>query len=61
MIYMKDFENVYKKLGNKYFIGELEYVPDILLWAKENKKDLGEPHHPVKLIAKSNDTLQMVL
>jgi hypothetical protein len=58
---MKDYEELLRELGIGYFVQELQYVPDISIWTKENDIDLGEPHHPMKLIAKTDDTLVMVM
>ncbi len=61
MIYIKDYENELRNLGIEYFIHDLQYVPDLMSWAKENNQDLGEPHHPMKLIDKSGNGLTMVM
>lgn len=61
MINIKDYDPVLKELGTDYFIGELQYVPDIISWAKEAGRDLGEPHSPMKLIADSDDSLTMIV
>ncbi len=61
MVFLKEFDNLLKKLGNDYFIDKLHYVPDIMQWAEENDHDLAEPYLPMKLIAKSDDSLVMVI
>lgn len=61
MISVSDFEKEFKKLGEDYFIHEINPVPDISAWAKENDAPLTEPHLPMKLIAKNGDTLSMAV
>lgn len=61
MIDVKDFEEALKKLGTDYFIGELQYVPDIQSWADENGRELAEPYNPMKLITGPGDSLAMVI
>ncbi len=54
--YKKDLEN----LSLDYLIFNIKYVPDIMKWAAENDKELGEPHLPMKLVVESDDDLTMV-
>jgi hypothetical protein len=62
VIFLKDdCESVLKNLGKGYFIIDINFVPDIVSWAKENSQELGEPHSPMKLITTSGDTLAMVV
>jgi hypothetical protein len=62
VIFLKDdCERVLKNLGKGYFINDINFVPDIVSWAKENSQELGEPHSPMKLITTSGDTLSMVV
>lgn len=60
-IYISDHESALRELGKEYFIHDLQFVPDISSWAKANAKDLTEPHAPMKLITKGDDTLSMVV
>jgi hypothetical protein len=61
MVNVRDYEDMLRDLGRDYFIEELQFVPDIVSWAKENNRDLSEPHLPMKLIVKSEDSLSMVI
>ena len=61
MVSLKELNSDLKKLGDDYFISELNFVPDISQWAKDNNKELGEPHLPMKLIAETDDKLTMVI
>lgn len=59
MISTKKYDDSLRGLGADYFVNELDYVPDLLEWAEKNHQDLGEPHHPMKLVVKTDDTLAM--
>ena len=61
MIQRKDYEGVLKNLGKEYFIRHLKYVPDIKAWAKENNRELREPHQIMKLFAGAGDKLFMMI
>lgn len=61
MISMKDYEGDLTNLGNEYFINQLHLVPDIVTWARENNQNLGEPHMPMKLIARPDNSLVMIV
>ncbi len=61
MISLKESYNDLKKLGDDYFISELNFVPDISKWAEKNNEELGEPHLPMKLITETDDKLTMVI
>ena len=61
MIYAKDYENVLKKVGTSYFVNDMHFVDDIPSWARENNLELGEPHHPMKLVPVAEDSLRMVI
>jgi hypothetical protein len=62
VIYLKDdYESVLKNLGKGYFINTINFVSDIVSWAKENNQQLGEPHSPMKLITGPGDSLIMAV
>ena len=61
MIDTRKYEDVLLYLGGQYFIKDIQLVPDIKSWASEKNSDLREPYFPMKLIARSGDTLTMVM
>lgn len=61
MISLKDNEEILMTVGKEYLIRNLQYVPDIKVWAKDNNIDLNEPHQPMKLVADTGDRLTMVI
>ncbi|RJQ49440.1 MAG: hypothetical protein C4538_02215 [Nitrospiraceae bacterium] len=61
MISVKDYDAVLKNLGKEYFIHNLQYVPDITAWAKDNRIKLSEPHQPMKLVTGDGGSLTMVV
>ncbi|RJQ22405.1 MAG: hypothetical protein C4560_02450 [Nitrospiraceae bacterium] len=60
MIFIRDYEETLKRLGTEYFIHNLQSVPNLMSWVRDNGKDLGEPHHPMKLVAADN-SLTMIM
>ena len=61
MIDTRKYEDVLLYLGGQYFIKDIQLVPDIKSWASDKNSDLREPYYPMKLIARSGDTLTMVM
>ncbi len=61
MIYVKDYEDLLNRIGAGYFIHDINFVDDITSWARKNNRELGEPHHPMKLIPSDEDFLSMVI
>ena len=60
MILAEDYESLLRKLGTEYFVHNLRFVPDLTLWARQNKADLSEPGQLMKLVAADNE-LTMVI
>lgn len=61
MIDIKLYEDILINLGGQYFIEDIQFVPDLMSWSKENNHDLREPYSPMKLVATQQDTLTMVM
>ncbi len=61
MIDIKLYEDILINLGGQYFIKDIQFVPDLMSWSKENNHDLREPYSPMKLVATQQDTLTMVM
>ena len=61
MIDIKLYEDILINLGGQYFIKDIQFVPDLISWSKENNHDLREPYSPMKLVATQQDTLTMVM
>jgi hypothetical protein len=61
MVYLSEFKDILINLGGQYFVKDLQFVPDIMSWAKEKNKDLGEPCSPMKLVAGPENKLTMVV
>jgi hypothetical protein len=60
MILANNFEALFRGLGTKYFIENIQFVPDVVSWAKKHNTDLNEPHQLMKLVPSGNE-LTMVL
>ncbi len=60
MIDMKRYEDILINLGGQYLIKDIQFVPDLMSWSKENNQDLREPYSPMKLVSTQEDTLTMV-
>jgi hypothetical protein len=58
---MREYEQTLRNLGGQYFIKDLQAVPDLMSWAKENNQDLSEPYNPMKLVGNTDDSLSMVV
>lgn len=61
MIDIKLYEDILINLGGQYLIKDIQFVPDLMSWSKENNHDLREPYSPMKLVATQQDTLTMVM
>jgi len=61
MIDVKKYEEDLINLGGQYFIRDIQYVPDLISWAKETERGLEEPYSAMKLIANPDNTLSMML
>lgn len=61
MIYPEEYDKALRSLGSEYFIHDIHYVPDIALWVKDHGYHLTEPYAPMKLTAKDDSTLSMVV
>lgn len=60
VILAEDYESVLRKLGKEYFVQDLQFVPDLLSWSKNQNADLSEPHQLMKLVPTGN-ALSMVI
>jgi len=60
MISAEDYESLLRNLGIEYFIRNIQFVPDLISWAKENNAGLNEPHQLMKLVPSDNE-LTMVI
>ncbi len=61
MIDLKKYEDDLRNLGGQYFVRDIQYVPDLMSWAKETDRDLEEPYSAMKLIVNPDNTLSMML
>jgi hypothetical protein len=61
MIDVKKYEEDLINLGGQYFIRDIQYVTDLMLWAKETEHGMDEPYSAMKLIANPDNTLSMML
>jgi len=50
MILAEDYEDVLRNLAREYFIQDLQFVPNLAVWAKKQHITLHEPHQFVKLV-----------
>jgi hypothetical protein len=61
MINVKKYEEDLINLGGQYFVSDIQYVTDLMSWAKETENGLDEPYSAMKLIANPDNTLSMML
>ena len=61
MIFVEDFEDRLKSLGSEYLVFDIQFVPDLPAWAKQNHKTLDEPAQPMKLIKGNGNELVMMV
>jgi hypothetical protein len=61
MMDLRDYEVLLVNLGGQYFVKDIQFVPDLMTWVRENGLDLEEPYSPMKLLANSDNTLSMIL
>ena len=61
MVFLKEHEDILKKLGDQYFVKDLVYVADIKSWAEEKNVHLSEPSQPMKLIPDEDNKLIMII
>ena len=61
MVYINEYKDELINLGGQYFVKDLQFVPDIISWAKEKNQDREEPHNPMKLVAGPENSLTMVV
>jgi hypothetical protein len=61
MVDLRDYEVLLVNLGGQYFVKDIQFVPDLMTWVRENDLDLDEPFSPMKLLANSDNTLSMIL
>jgi hypothetical protein len=61
MIDIKLYEDILINLSGQYLIKDIQFVPNLMSWSKENNHDLSEPYSPMKLVATQQDTLTMVM
>lgn len=60
MILAEDYESLLRNLGTEYFVQNIRFVPDLILWARKNNTGLNEPHQLMKLVSSDNE-LTMVI
>ena len=60
MILAEDYESVLRNIGTEYFIQNLQFVPELLSWGKNQDIDLSEPHQLMKLVT-AGTALTMVI
>jgi hypothetical protein len=60
MILAEAYEGLLRNLGIEYFIQSILLVPNLSLWARDNKTALDEPGQLMKLVAAGNE-LTMVI
>jgi hypothetical protein len=60
MILAEDYEDLLRNLGTEYFVRNILFVPDLILWARQNNTDLSEPGQLMKLVPSDNE-LTMVI
>ena len=61
MIDLAKYEDALINLGGQYFVKDIQYVPDLMSWAKETDQGLEEPYSAMKLIANPDNTLSMMM
>jgi hypothetical protein len=61
MVDLRDYKTLLVNLGGQYFVKDIQFVPDLMTWVRENDQDLDEPYSPMKLSANPDNTLSMIL
>ncbi|MCC6347452.1 MAG: hypothetical protein IT388_09735 [Nitrospirales bacterium] len=61
MIRMEEYDTLLRNIGREYFVSAIRYVPDLAVWARQNRADLHEPRQPMKLVADDREGLVMVV
>jgi hypothetical protein len=59
MIYLKEWDGVFKTLMREFFIEDIYYVKDLRSWAGQTGTELSEPAQPLTLFAKENSRLAL--
>jgi hypothetical protein len=60
VVLAEDYESVLRNLGTEYFIQNLQFVPDLLSWGKNQNVGLSEPRQLMKLVPAGTE-LTMVI
>ncbi|MFO0753747.1 MAG: hypothetical protein U0411_10550 [Thermodesulfovibrionales bacterium] len=61
MVQMGEYDALLRDIGREYFVSTIRYVPDLAVWARQNRTGLHEPRQPMKLVADEKEGLVMAV
>jgi hypothetical protein len=61
MIFVEDFDDCLRSIAREFLVFDINYVPDMLSWAKQNNQTLNEPAQPMKLISSKDGRLVLIV